>query len=48
MPGGKTLKVDERRERRRSGRQERSFADVASKGNARKARVFMGDSIIGK
>ena len=43
--GGKIVKVDDRRER---GRQERSFADVVSQGKARKARVFMGDSIIRK
>ena len=43
--------VDDRRERghRHSVRQERSFADdVVSQGKARKARVFMGDSIIRK
>ena len=46
LPGGKTVKVDDRRERGDSVRQERSFADVVSQGKARKARVFMGDSII--
>ena len=48
LPGGKTLtvKVDDRRERGHSVRQERSFADVVSQGKARKARVFTGDSII--
>ena len=46
--GGKTVKVDDRRERGHSMRQERSFADVVSQGKARKARVFMGDSIIRK
>ena len=48
LPGGKTVKVDDRRERGHSVRQERSFADVVSQGKARKARVFMGDSIIRK
>ena len=42
------VKVDDRRERGHSVRQERSFADVVSQGKARKARVFMGDSIIRK
>ena len=45
LPGGKTVTVDDRRERGRSVRQERSFADV---GKTRKARIFMGDSIIRK
>ena len=44
LPGGKTVKVDDRRERGHSVRQERSFADVVSQGKARKAR----DSIIRK
>ena len=48
LPGGKTVEVDDRRERGHSVRQERSFADVVSQGKARKARVFMGDSIIRK
>ena len=50
LPGGKTVKVDDRRERvhTSSVQQERSFADVVSQGKARKARVFMGDSIIRK
>ena len=48
LPGGKTVKVDDRRERGHGVRQERSFADVVSQGKARKARVFMGDSIIRK
>ena len=48
LPGGKTIKVDDRGERRHSVRQERSFADVVSQGKARKARVFMGNSIIRK
>ena len=48
LPGGKTVKVDDRRERGHSVRQERSFVDVVSQGKARKARVFMGDSIIRK
>ena len=50
LPGGKTVKVDERRERGHTSsvRQERSFADVVSHGKPRKARVFMGDSIIRK
>ncbi|KAI0239012.1 hypothetical protein LSAT2_010238 [Lamellibrachia satsuma] len=50
LPGGKTVKVDDRRERGRTSsvQQERSFADVVSHGKARKARVFMGDSIIRK
>ena len=48
LPGGKTVKVDDRRERGHSVRQERSFADVVSQGKARRARVFMGDSIIRK
>ena len=47
-PGGKTVKVDDRRERGHSVRQERSFADVVSQGKARKAQVFMEDSIIRK
>ena len=50
LPGGKTVKVDDRRERvhTSSVQQEMSFADVVSQGKARKARVFMGDSIIRK
>ncbi|KAI0207896.1 Mechanosensory protein 2 [Lamellibrachia satsuma] len=48
LPGGKTVKVDDRRERGHSVRQERNFADVVSQGKAKKARVFMGDSIIRK
>ena len=48
LPGGKTVKVDDRREKGYSVRQERSFADVVSQEKARKARVFMGDSIIRK
>ena len=48
LPGVKTVKVDDRRERGHSVRQERSFADVVSQGKARKAPVFMGDSIIRK
>ena len=48
LPSGKTLKVDDRRERGHSVREERSFADVVSRRNATKARVFMGDSIIRK
>ena len=50
LPGGKTVKVDDRRERvhTSSVQQERSFADVVSQGKAMKARVFMGDSIIRK
>ena len=48
MPGGKIVKVDDRRERGHNVRQERSYADVVSQGKARKARVFMGDSIIRK
>ena len=48
LPGGKTVKVDDKREKGHSVRQERSFADVVSQGKARKARVFMGDSIIRK
>ena len=48
LPGDKTVKVDDRRERGHSVRQERSFADVVSQGNARKFRVFMGDSTIRK
>ena len=47
-PGGKTVKVDDRRERGHSVRQERSFADVVSQGKARKARVFMGIPPLGK
>ena len=31
LPGGKTVKVDDRRERGHSVRQERSFADVVSR-----------------
>ena len=50
LPGGKTVKVDDMRERGHTSsvQQERSFADVVSQGKARKARVFMGDSIIRK
>ena len=48
LPGGKIVKVDDRRERGHSVRQEMSFADVVSQGKARKARVFVGDSIIRK
>ena len=48
LPGGKIVQVDDRRERGHNVRQERSFADVVSQGKARKARVFMGDSIIRK
>ena len=48
VPRGKIVKVDDRRERGHSVRQERSFADVVSQGKARKALVFMGDSIIRK
>ena len=46
MPGGKTVKVDDIRERGHSVLQESSFADVVSQGKARKAHVFIGDSII--
>ena len=50
LPSGKTVKVDDMRERGHTSsvQQERSFADVVSQGKARKARVFMGDSIIRK
>ena len=48
VPGGKTVEVDDRTERGHSVRQERSFADVESQGKARKARLFIGDSIIRK
>ena len=50
LPGGKTVKVDDRRERGHTSsvQQERSFADVVSQGKARKARIFMGDSIVTK
>ena len=48
LPGGKTVKVDDRRERGHSVWQEWSFAGVVSQGKARKARVFMEDSIIRK
>ena len=48
LPGGKTVEVDDRRERGHSVRQERSFADVVSQGKARKDQVFMWDSIIRK
>ncbi|KAI0213138.1 hypothetical protein LSAT2_001869 [Lamellibrachia satsuma] len=50
LPGGKTVKVDDMRERGHASsvQQERSFADVVSQGKARKARVFVGDSIIRK
>ena len=50
LPGGKTVKVDDMRERGHTSsvQQERSFADVVSQGKARKARVFIGDSIIRK
>ena len=47
-PGGKTVNVDDRRERGHSVRQERSFADVVSQGKARKVRVFMGIPSLGK
>ena len=48
--GGKTVKVDDMIERGHTSsvQQKRSFADVVSQGKARKARVFMGDSIIRK
>ena len=41
LPGGKTVKVDDMREREHTSsvQQERSFADVVSQGKARKARV---------
>ena len=45
LPGGKTVEVDDRRERGHSVWQERSFADVVSQGKMGKARIFMGDSI---
>ena len=48
VPGGKIVKVDDRREMEHTVRQERSFADVVSQGKARKARVFLRDSIIRK
>ena len=48
VPGGKTVEADDRRERGHSVRQERNFADVVSQGKTRKARIFMGDSIIRK
>ena len=48
LQGGKTVKVDDRREWGNSVRQERSFADVVSQGKMRKARIFMGDSVIRK
>ena len=50
LPGGKTVKFDDKRERGHTSsvQQERSFADVVAQGKARKARVFMGDSIIKK
>ena len=50
LPGGKTVKVDDMRERGHTSsvQQKRSFADVVSQGKARKAQVFMGDSIIRK
>ena len=48
LSGGKTVKVDDERERGHSVQQARSFADVVSQGKAREARVFMGDSIIRK
>ena len=48
MSGGKIVKVDDTRERGHSVRQERSFGHVVSQGKARKARVFMGNSIIRK
>ena len=48
LPGGKTAKVNDRRERGHSVRHERSFAYVVSQGKARKARLFIGDSIIRK
>ena len=47
-PGGKTVNVDDIRERGHSVRQERSFADVVSQGKARKVRVFMGIPSLGK
>ena len=48
LPGGKTVEVNDRREKGHSVCQERSFAGVVSQGKARKARIFMGDSIIRK
>ena len=45
LPSGKTVNIDDRREKGHTScvQQERSFADVVSQGEARKARVFMGD-----
>ena len=48
LPGGKTVEVDDRRERGHNVRQERSFADVVSQRKAKKARIFVWDSIIRK
>ena len=48
VPGGKIVKVDDRREMGHTVRKERSFDDVVSQGKARKARVFLRDSIIRK
>ena len=45
LPGGKTVEVDDRRERGHSVWQERSFPYVVSQGKMGKARIFMGDSI---
>ena len=49
LPSGKAVKVDDRRERGHTSsvQQEGSFA-VVSQGKVRKARVFMGNSIIKK
>ena len=37
LSGGKTVQVNDRRERERSVRQERSFADVVSQGKIRES-----------
>ena len=48
LPDGKTVEVNDRRERGHSVRQERSFADVVSQGKTSKAWVFMGNYVIRK
>ena len=42
------MEVNDRRESGHSVQQERSFADVVPQGKMRKARVFIGDSVIRK
>ena len=50
LPGGKTVKVDDMRERGHTSsvQQERSFADVVSQGKARKAIIRKVDKIVNR